>query len=187
MYKVLESTQFTFDKHEQNENIKDTVEKIKAEYESGVRPVSKDAKRILITGCPIGGVVDKIVKTIEDNDGVVVCFENCGGVKEKMRLVDETKEPIEAIAETYLSIGCSVMTPNNERLNLISQLVDEYNVDGVIDVVLQACHTYSVETKTIKDLVTKEKGIPYMAIETDYSQSDIGQVKTRISAFIEML
>ena len=79
------------------------------------------------------------------------------------------------------------MTPNNERLKLLDQLVDEYKVDGVIDVVLQACHTYSVETKTIKDLVTKEKGIPYMAIETDYSQSDIGQVKTRISAFIEML
>lgn len=79
------------------------------------------------------------------------------------------------------------MTPNNERLNLISQLIDEYKVDGVIDVVLQACHTYSVETKNIKDLVAKEKEIPYMAIETDYSQSDIGQVKTRITAFIEML
>ncbi len=187
MYKVLESTQFTFDKHEQNENIKDTVEKIKAEYESGVRPVSKDAKRILITGCPMGGVVDKIVKTIEENEGVVVCFENCGGIKEKMKLVDETKDPIDAIAEKYLSIGCSVMTPNDERLKLISQLVDEYKVEGVIDVVLQACHTYSVETKTVKELVAKEKRIPYMAIETDYSQSDIGQVKTRISAFIEML
>lgn len=187
MFKILESTQFTFDKEEQNKNIKDTVKKIKSEYENGVRPIKKDAKRILITGCPIGGVVDKIVKTIEENDGVVVCLENCGGVKEKMRLVDETKDPVDALAEKYLSIGCSVMTPNNERLKLISELVDEYEVEGVIDVVLQACHTYSVETKTVKNLVTKEKGIPYMAIETDYSQSDMGQVKTRISAFIEML
>ena len=187
MYKVLESTHFSFDKNEQNKNIKETVEKIKTEYENGARPVAKDAKRILITGCPMGGVVDKIVKTIEENEGVVVCFENCGGIKEKMKLVDETKDPIDAIAEKYLSIGCSVMTPNDERLKLISQLVDEYKVEGVIDVVLQACHTYSVETKTVKELVAKEKRIPYMAIETDYSQSDIGQVKTRISAFIEML
>jgi len=104
-----------------------------------------------------------------------------------MRLVDEDKNPIDAIAEKYLSIGCSVMTPNKERLKLLEELMDEYKTDGVIDIVLQACHTYSVETKTIKDLVSGKKGIPYMAIETDYSQSDIGQVKTRIAAFIEML
>ena len=187
MYKILESTQFTFDKEEQNNNIRTTVEKIKEEYSKGARPVKADAKRILITGCPMGGVVDKIIKTIEDNGGVAVCFENCGGIKEKMRLVDEDKNPIDAIAEKYLSIGCSVMTPNKERLKLLEELMDEYKADGVIDIVLQACHTYSVETKTIKDLVSGKKGIPYMAIETDYSQSDIGQVKTRIAAFIEML
>ncbi len=187
MYKILESTQFTFDKEEQNNNIRTTVEKIKEEYNQGARPVKADAKRILITGCPMGGVVDKIIKTIEDNGGVAVCFENCGGIKEKMRLVDEDKNPIDAIAEKYLSIGCSVMTPNKERLKLLEELMDEYKTDGVIDIVLQACHTYSVETKTIKDLVSGKKGIPYMAIETDYSQSDIGQVKTRIAAFIEML
>lgn len=187
MYKILESTQFTFDKEEQNNNIRTTVEKIKEEYNKGTRPVEADAKRILITGCPMGGVVDKIIKTIEDNGGVAVCFENCGGIKEKMRLVDEDKNPIDAIAEKYLSIGCSVMTPNKERLKLLEELMDEYKADGVIDIVLQACHTYSVETKTIKDLVSGKKGIPYMAIETDYSQSDIGQVKTRIAAFIEML
>lgn len=31
------------------------------------------------------------------------------------------------------------------------------------------------------------KNVPYMSIETDYSQTDIGQLKTRIAAFIEML
>lgn len=30
-------------------------------------------------------------------------------------------------------------------------------------------------------------GIPYMKLETDYSQSDAGQLETRIAAFIEML
>ena len=29
--------------------------------------------------------------------------------------------------------------------------------------------------------------IPYMKLETDYSQSDAGQLETRIAAFIEML
>ena len=79
------------------------------------------------------------------------------------------------------------MTPNDNRTKLISELIDEYKVDGVVDVILQACHTYSVESYGMKKFVTEKKNIPYMNIETDYSQADIGQIKTRISAFIEML
>ena len=65
--------------------------------------------------------------------------------------------------------------------------MDDYKVDGVIDVILQACHTFSVETYSIKKFINEEKNIPYMSIETDYSQTDVGQINTRISAFIEML
>lgn len=79
------------------------------------------------------------------------------------------------------------MAPNDGRLDLISELVDEFSVDGVIDITLQACHTYNVETHRIKKFVNEEKKIPYMNIETDYSTSDIGQLKTRMAAFIEML
>ena len=50
-----------------------------------------------------------------------------------------------------------------------------------------ACHTYAVEALRIKRFVNDEKKIPYMNLETDYSQADIGQLNTRIAAFIEML
>ena len=33
----------------------------------------------------------------------------------------------------------------------------------------------------------KRKIVPYIGVETDYSQADIGQLNTRIAAFIEML
>ena len=149
--------------------------------------MEKDAKRILVTGCPIGGVLDKVVNTIETNGGGVGCFENCGGIKPVRSMVDENAADIVgAIADRYLDIGCSVMTPNRKRMEMIPELLQEFRIDGVIEVVLQACHTYNIETKTIKRLVNNA-GISYMALETDYSQSDLGQVKTRISAFIEML
>ena len=51
---------------------------------------------------------------------------------------------------------------------------------------LQACHTYNIEAKSIEKFVT-EKGIPYMHVETDYSQTDAGQLDTRIAAFLEMI
>ncbi len=104
------------------------------------------------------------------------------------REVDEINPDVyEAIAERYLSIGCSVMTPNPNRLELLDRLIDEYHIDAVVEVTLQACHTYNVETLGIKRFVTEKKGIPYMAVETDYSTADIGQLNTRMAAFIEML
>ena len=69
----------------------------------------------------------------------------------------------------------------------MGRLIDEYKVDGVVEMLLQACHTYAVESKGIRDFVTGEKHIPYIAVETDYSQADIGQLNTRITAFLEML
>lgn len=187
IHKVLEGSSFTLDKQEQNKNIRKLIDEIKEKYEKGERKVSEKARRILITGCPIGGVADKIIKIIEENNGVVVCYENCSGVKEKSVLVDENKDPYDALTEKYLNIGCSVMSPNDNRIDLFDELIDEYKIDGVIDVILQACHTYAIETTRIKKFVTKEKSIHYMSIETDYSQSDIGQIRTRIAAFMEML
>ena len=79
------------------------------------------------------------------------------------------------------------MTPNPNRIELLGRLIDEYQVDGVVEMILQACHTYNVETALVKKLVKDKKGIPYTVVETDYSQADIEQINTRMAAFIEML
>ena len=73
------------------------------------------------------------------------------------------------------------------RLDLLDELIDDFQVDGVVDLVLQACHTYNVESLGIRRFVNDEKHKPYISVETDYSQADIGQLNTRIAAFIEML
>ena len=136
----------------------------------------------------MGGATEKVIRAIEENGGVVVAYENCTGTKNVERLVDEEAEDIyQALAERYLAIGCSVMTPNPNRYESLDSLIDEYHVDGVVEMVLQACHTYSVESKSIRDFVTKKKNIPYIYIETDYSTTDVGQLSTRLAAFVEML
>jgi benzoyl-CoA reductase/2-hydroxyglutaryl-CoA dehydratase subunit BcrC/BadD/HgdB len=65
-------------------------------------------------------------------------------------------------------------------------MIEKYKVDGVIEVVLQACHTFNIEAFQMSRMV-EEMGIPYMKLETDYSTTDSGQIETRIAAFIEML
>lgn len=186
MFKVLYGTTFKFDKAEVPKEIYALSEKIKGEYE--VEKKYEKKPRILITGCPIGGATEKVIKAIEDNGAHVVAFENCTGAKAIDELVDENNPDIyDAIARKYLNIGCSCMTPNPNRTELLNRMIDEYKVDAVVDVVLQACHTYSVETLQIKRFVNNTKKIPYISIETDYSTADIGQLNTRMAAFIEML
>ena len=161
------------------------MNKIMKEYEEGEKPERR--KRILLTGCPSSGAPMKVVKAIEENGGNVVVYENCGGAKSVDRLIDEDAEDIyQAIAERYLAIGCSVMTPDTNRYELLERLLDEYQVEGVVEMTLQACHTYNIEAKSIEKRV-KEKGLPYIHIETDYSQADVGQLDTRIAAFLEMI
>ena len=187
LFSVLYGSSFRFNKAKLPDEIRAVVAKVKAEYEQNPNKYPK-APRILVTGCPIGGGASKCVKAIEDNGGHVVVFENCSGAKSFDKLVDEDAPDIyRAIAERYLSIGCSVMTPNPNRLELLGRLIDEYRVDAVVEITLQACHTYNVESLGIKRFVNEVKGIPYMAVGTDYSTADIGQLHTRMAAFIEML
>ncbi len=186
MFKVLYGATFKFDKSEVPNEIYPLIDRIKAEYEVEKKYESKP--RILITGCPIGGATEKVIKAIEDNGAHVVAFENCSGAKAIDELVDENCDDVyDALARKYLNIGCSCMTPNPNRIKLLDKMIEEYKVDAVVDVILQACHTYNVETLQIKRFVNNDKKIPYMSVETDYSTSDIGQLNTRMAAFIEML
>lgn len=184
---VMESIGFQFNKEEQNEFLKERIEEIKDRYNKEFKGKTSYRPRILITGCPTSGVRDKIIKTIEDSGADVVAFENCAGVREKKDLVDETIDPIEALTEKYLNVSCSVMTPNPKRFEILDEMIDEYEIDGVIEVILQACHTFNVEAYNVKKFVTEEKNKPYLEIETDYSKNDVGQINTRINAYLEML
>ena len=160
---------------------------LKEQYKEELKGTKSNRPRILITGCPVGGVREKVLKTIEDSGADIVAFENCSGVREKATLVNETIDPIDALTEKYLNISCSVMTPNPRRFEALDEMIDEYEIDGVIEVVLQACHTFNVESYNVKRFVTEKKDKPYLYIETDYSKLDVGQINTRINAFLEML
>lgn len=186
MHEALYSSNFKFDRELYINEIKSLTNSLKEKYDSGETPFKKGTPRILITGCPTGGLVDKIVKQLEESGSSVVCFENCVGTKNFEMLVDENKEPIDAIAERYLNIPCSIMTPNDGRMDRIKEYIKDYSVDGVVDVTLTACHTYAIETEKVRRAV-EGCGKSYLAIETNYSNSDSGQLKTRLEAFVEML
>jgi benzoyl-CoA reductase/2-hydroxyglutaryl-CoA dehydratase subunit BcrC/BadD/HgdB len=167
--------------------IEKLIQETRDNVSKGLFAFDESAPRILLTGTPIGVGSEKILRALEEAGASVVALENCTGYKGLDVLVDEDKDPITALAEKYLSTPCSCMTDNNGRLDLIGRLCEEYKVDGVVDLTWQACHTYNIESYTVKKYVQEQLGLPFMQVETDYSDSDTGQVKVRAEAFVETL
>ncbi|MDR0354740.1 MAG: 2-hydroxyacyl-CoA dehydratase family protein [Deltaproteobacteria bacterium] len=182
----LFGSQFKFDHAGKMAEIGQAVAKIKEAYEKGERPVPASAKRIVLTGCPMGGATEKVVKVLEECGAVVVAFENCTGAKQFDRQVPEEGDPLENLAQYYLEIGCAVMSPNPNRLELLERLVKQFKADGAAEMVLTACQPYSVETETVRRRL-KELGVPFLSLETDYSGSDLEVLRNRAAAFLETL
>ena len=159
---------------------------LKKQYDEGAfEPNNKP--RILLTGCPLVGVADKLVPALEEAGAEIVMLENCCALREKKDLIDETKDPLTAIAEKYMKIPCAVMTPNPARIDDFDKYIDEFRIDGVVELVLQTCNPFALETDINRRFITEKKGVPYLSIETDFSDNDKGQISTRIGAFIEII
>ena len=184
LYTFLDGLGFKFSVEESIADVESLIETVKSQQSQNVHP---GGKRILITGCPIGGVLQKTAGAVERNGGNVVCYENCSGTKCSDNMVDTDRADIlNAIADAYLNVGCAVMTPDANRLRRLQELVTQYRADGVMDLSLQACQPYLLESAVIRELCHK-LAVPYIALETDYSAADSGQLDTRIAAFLETL
>ena len=144
--------------------------------------------RVLLTGVPVVRGAERVVDIIEAHGGLVVCMENCTGVKPLLEDVNEgAADPLLALAEKYFHLPCSCMTPNRRRMESLRQLAAEYRAQCIVDLIWQACLTYDVEGHQVNRLAREELGIPYLRIETDYSPSDSPRIAVRVEALFETI
>lgn len=182
----LDSLTFTPNIYERIEAIENRTKEVLENWEKNYKGKKSNRPRILVTGCPNGGVRDKTIKIIEELGADVVAFDSCSGTRECIDKVNTELPVYDALAQKYLNINCSVMSPNTSRMGYIQEMIDDYEVDGVLEIILQACHTFAIESYNVKKAVS-EKNKPYIKIETDYSMADIGQITTRLEAFLETI
>ena len=182
----LDALSFIPDMDERCKQIRQRIDEVKADWEQNYKGKVSRKPRILVTGCPNGGARDKTIKVLEELGADVVAFDTCNSNREKIEKVDTSLPVAKALAKKDLNINCSVMSPNDNRLGFINDMIDEYEIDGVLEIILQACHTFSIESYNVKKTVLA-KGIPYIKIETDYSKADVGQINTRLEAFLETI
>ncbi|NSW81718.1 MAG: 2-hydroxyacyl-CoA dehydratase [Syntrophothermus sp.] len=154
----------------------------------GVFPAG--APRIMITGTPMAIPNWKLHHLVESAGAPVVVEESCTGTRYFEHLVEEEPRDLDgqiiALAERYMKTNCACFTPNSNRIQDILRLAQEYRVDGIIDYNLQFCGLYSTESYLVKQALDAQ-GIPYLHIETDYSEQDFEQLRTRVEAFLERL
>ncbi len=142
--------------------------------------------RVMMTGVPMVHGAERVLDIVEQSGGLVVAMESCTGVKPVLEDVDESADdPILALAEKYFHLPCSVMTPNNRRLDVLRQLANGYRAECVVELVWQACLTYDVEAQRVKRFSEEQLGLPYLHIETDYSPSDSARIALRVEALLE--
>ncbi len=154
----------------------------------GVSPA--DATRLLVSGCPMAVPNWKIPALIEGSGAVIAGEELCTGERgfsgETEDSADSADALLDAIVDRYFNIHCAVFTPNSERLEMVKEMYKRSNADGVLLYNLQFCQPYQIEDGMFENML-EEAGIPVLTIDTDYSQEDMGQLSTRVEAFIERI
>ena len=167
------------------------VNKLCDELEARTQPVAPpDAPRIMLTGSPIVMPTWKIPVLIEESGGIIVVDDVCTGSKGLWDPVEVSHftmiDMLIGLADKYLMNTCPCFTPNTARMDRIFALAQDFHVNGALYHVLQACHLYGMEQLRVERALS-ELDIPVLNIETDYSQEDVEQIRTRVEAFIEMI
>jgi len=179
---------------DEQENWQNAVMKLLAECENRDadqqvgRPKSA---RIIFTGSPSIFPNLKTPLLIEESGGLIVGDESCSSSRILYDAVayDENHlyDMLPAVADRYLKpCTCPCFTPNDNRHRKISELLDTAKADGLVYQTLSGCMPYDLEQKIVGDALSDVSG-PMLFVETDYSPEDVGQLSTRMEAFLESI
>jgi benzoyl-CoA reductase/2-hydroxyglutaryl-CoA dehydratase subunit BcrC/BadD/HgdB len=185
---IASDSEFTANRTATLKLLEKIILEVQEKTNHGENTGNKGLPRILLTGCPVGTDKDKIITLTEKCGGRIVVMENCGGYKTVDLRIDESdcRDPITLIAEKYLKVPCSVMSPNEGRMLLLESMIRDFKISGVIDLTWQACHTYNVESFLVGKLAEKFQ-LAFLHLETNYSDADSENLRVRIEAFLEMI
>jgi predicted CoA-substrate-specific enzyme activase len=167
-----------------------SLEQVYRHYQD-LKPIAKKPGRplrLMIAGSVVADGDRRLLNILEGEIGAqVVVEDHCAGLRPFYNTVPETGDPYLALANGYLDQApCARMRPFDDAVDFSTKLAKEYDVDGVIYVFLKFCTCYGVSKK---DYISQfqAQGLPVLEISSDYSESDHGQLKTRLEAFIEVL
>jgi benzoyl-CoA reductase subunit C len=151
--------------------------------------------RIFMDGACLDNI--ELIKLVEEIGGNVVADTICNGTRDCFPKTDMGGDPIDALAQRYLGkINCPKTYRENKagtfegdmasRFGDIGAYAKEFKVDGAILYVYKYCDPFGFEVPA-RRAYYKSINVPFLLLEDVYSAGTIGQLRTRIQAFLEMI
>jgi benzoyl-CoA reductase/2-hydroxyglutaryl-CoA dehydratase subunit BcrC/BadD/HgdB len=169
-------------KEEYNRHLKELIDELRTE-----EGVDGYKARLMVVGPAIED--PEFFEVIEDSGGLIVTDSTCYGTRLFQDKVDESgDDPLAALARYYLISrpGCPHSVGQSKRSDYVRRIAQEYAVDGIIGARLKFCENWGMEHHMLDDAM-KEDDIPCLILEKEYQLGGVGQVRTRVQAFLEMI
>jgi benzoyl-CoA reductase subunit C len=177
MYMVV-SSQST-DKHDHNKALESLLKPLPS------RNIGDPGERLMILGSEDDDT--EFISMVENLGATFVIDDHCTGTRYFQEEVNSRGDPLSAIAERYIKrVPCpSKDWPQLIRLDHIVQMAKEYNAQGAILIQQKFCDPHELDIPIIKETLEKN-GLSTLFLELDVTVP-IGQFKTRVEAFLEII
>jgi benzoyl-CoA reductase/2-hydroxyglutaryl-CoA dehydratase subunit BcrC/BadD/HgdB len=167
----------------------DMLESLDKELEKRQPPDQHKRPRLLLSGPNLARGDYKILELVKAAGGEIVIEELCEGMRYYWHNIEDGSDPFQSLAKGYLRdrVPCSFMrSSTKKRLDFLLNLIEDFNVSGLVWYELLCCETYDQESYFL-DKKLREGNIPMLVVESNYDVSEAGPLRARMDAFIEFI
>jgi benzoyl-CoA reductase/2-hydroxyglutaryl-CoA dehydratase subunit BcrC/BadD/HgdB len=132
-----------------------------------------------------------IVAQLERAGAQVVWMDLCNGDRSFASPILAEGESIDELLASLAAAHiqrhpCARMSDDRRRHDLLVDIVREVGARGVVYASLKFCDSYLYDYPRVEARL-KQEGIPVLRLDSDYTDGHVGQLLTRVEAFLEMI
>ncbi len=142
--------------------------------------------RVLLMGSHMDD--PEYIGAIEERGALVVADGFCVGSIHYTSPVSDDGDPVAMLAERYLGkVPCPRMFEDFDvRLAGIKQTAEDFGVQGIIIESMKFCDLWGIEANVFLNNL-RDQGYPVLRLEREYALTGVGQLRTRVQAFLESM
>ena len=157
----------------------------------GAAPSGAGGTPLLFSGSPIFFPDFNLLHLLEEAGAEVVADETCAGTQRLYNptVLDEgsVRGMVRAVADkALLPCTCPCLVGGDDRVNRVLELYRRGGARGVVLHTLRLCCLYELDQPGVAAAL-EARGIPVMVVSTEAGSGEIGPLRTRVEAFLEML
>ena len=165
-----------------NALLRELIDELKANNEA----VAPRRRLMLLAG---HAATPELLNALESQGALIVVDDASNGLRMCAHDISEEGDPLEALCDFYFNVKTPMPRafPTQERrFETYLKLFDEYRADGIVSARVTMCDLWAFEQYMLANLL-RDKDIPSLELEVNYLMDSVGQVRTRVQAFVENL